>query len=139
MTELVDETRLLENPLLEGLRVRRTPEPLALTIFGASGDLTQRKLMPALYALAYRRLLPDRFGVVGAARTEMTADEFREQMREAVEKHGRDEFREDVWHELAEGMRYVAMEFEDEVAWDALAASLIDLDKARGTAGNRVY
>ena len=139
MTELVDETRLLENPLLEGLRVRRTPEPLALTIFGASGDLTQRKLMPALYALAYRRLLPDRFGVVGAARTEMTADEFREQMREAVEKHGRDEFREDVWRELAEGMRYVAMEFEDEVAWDALAASLIDLDKARGTAGNRVY
>ena len=60
------------NPLEEGLRRRRTPEPCALTIFGASGDLTQRKLFPALYALAVRNLLPPKFGVVGVARTEMT-------------------------------------------------------------------
>ena len=57
------------NPLEEGLRRRRTPEPCALTIFGASGDLTQRKLFPALYSLAYRRLLPEHFAVVGVART----------------------------------------------------------------------
>ena len=74
-----------ENPLLEGLQLRRTPEPCVLVIFGASGDLTQRKLMPALYSLAYRRLLPERFAVVGAARTEETDDEFRERMKEAVQ------------------------------------------------------
>ena len=54
-----------QNPLLEGLRLRRRPEPCLLVIFGASGDLTQRKLMPALYALAVRQLLPERFAVVG--------------------------------------------------------------------------
>src|SRR3712207_9484263 len=86
-----------ENPLLEGLRRRRTPEPCVLTIFGASGDLTQRKLFPALYALAFRDLLPKRFAVVGAARTDLSTDEFVERMREAVEQHGRDEFRRDVW------------------------------------------
>ena len=58
-----------ENPLLEGLRLRRTPDPCALVIFGASGDLTRRKLFPALYSLALRRLLPERFGIVGVART----------------------------------------------------------------------
>ena len=58
-----------ENPLLEGLRKRRQAEPCAMTIFGASGDLTQRKLFPALYALAFRSLLPPNFGVVGVART----------------------------------------------------------------------
>ena len=61
-----------ENPLLEGLKLRRRPEPCALVIFGASGDLTARKLFPALYSLAVRRLLPERFGVIGVARTEQT-------------------------------------------------------------------
>ena len=61
-----------ENPLLEGLRLRRTPDPCILVIFGASGDLTKRKLFPALYSLAFRRLLPERFAVVGTARTEET-------------------------------------------------------------------
>src|SRR5919206_529511 len=74
-----------ENPLVEGLRLRRTPEPCVFVIFGASGDLTQRKLMPALYALAYRRLLPERFAVVGAARSAESDEEFRERMKEAVQ------------------------------------------------------
>ena len=69
-----------ENPLLEGLQLRRTPDPCILVIFGASGDLTQRKLFPALYSLAFRRLLPERFAVVGTARTEETDDDFRERM-----------------------------------------------------------
>src|SRR5688572_32287828 len=89
-----------ENPLLEGLRKRRTAEPCALTIFGASGDLTQRKLIPALYSLACRNLLPPNFGVVGVARTPMTDDEFREKMQHAVIDHARDEFRPEVWDEL---------------------------------------
>ncbi len=128
-----------ENPLLEGMRRRRTPEPCALTIFGASGDLTQRKLFPALYALAVRHLLPERFGVLGVARTEMSTDEFRERMREAVEKHGRDEFREDVWDELAESVRYVATDFRDDGGWERVASCLGSLDEERGTGGNRVY
>jgi glucose-6-phosphate 1-dehydrogenase len=128
-----------ENPLLEGLRMRRTPEPCALTIFGASGDLTQRKLFPALYALAVRRLLPERFGVVGVARTEMTLEEFRERMRRAVEEHGRDEFREDVWQELADGLRYVSADLADAEDDAGIVEALNDLDTTRGTAGNRVY
>ena len=57
------------NPLLEGLQLRRRPEPCAIVIFGASGDLTKRKLFPALYALAFRKLLPEEFAIVGVART----------------------------------------------------------------------
>ena len=73
-------TATADNPLLEGLRLRRRPDPCILVIFGASGDLTSKKLMPALYALAVRGLLPEKFGIVGAARTEETDDEFRERM-----------------------------------------------------------
>src|SRR5256714_5077103 len=108
------EERQQENPLLEGLAVARQPEPCAMVIFGASGDLTKRKLFPALYSLAYRRLLPEKFGVVGVARTEETDEEFRERMKEAVQEFGRDELRDDVWQSLAEGMRYVASDFADE-------------------------
>jgi glucose-6-phosphate 1-dehydrogenase len=128
-----------ENPLLEGLRLRRTPEPCALTIFGASGDLTQRKLFPALYALAYRDLLPPQFGVVGVARTEIETEDFVERMRAAVEQHGRDEFKQEIWDELAAATRYVAMSFEDEAGWETLAETLGELDEERGTQGNRVY
>jgi glucose-6-phosphate 1-dehydrogenase len=128
-----------ENPLLEGLLLRRAPEPCVLVIFGASGDLTRRKLIPALYALEYRRLLPDRFAVVGVARTELSNDEWSGQMKEALQQHARDEFREDVWERLADGMLYVAMEAEDERGEDLLAQTLTELDETRGTAGNRVY
>ena len=62
------EDQRLENPLLAGLPVSRRPEPCALVIFGASGDLTKRKLFPALYSLAFRQLLPEKFGIVGVAR-----------------------------------------------------------------------
>jgi glucose-6-phosphate 1-dehydrogenase len=128
-----------ENPLLEGLRLQRTPDPCALVIFGASGDLTRRKLFPALYSLALRRLLPERFGVVGVARTEETDDGFRERMKDAVQEFGRDEFRDDMWEWLAEGMRYVATDFADEEGQNRVVQALNELDEQRGTAGNRVY
>ncbi|MEO8289966.1 MAG: glucose-6-phosphate dehydrogenase, partial [Gaiellaceae bacterium] len=127
------------NPLEEGLRRRRTPEPCALAIFGASGDLTQRKLFPALYALAVRHLLPPKFGVVGVARSEMTNDEFREKMRQAVVDHGRDEFQQEVWDELAEGIRYVATDFANPGGEEHVVTCLNELDETRGTAGNRLY
>jgi glucose-6-phosphate 1-dehydrogenase len=128
-----------ENPLLEGLRLRRTPDPCALVIFGASGDLTRRKLFPALYSLALRRLLPERFGVVGVARSEETDDEFRDRMKHAVQEFGRDEFRQDVWDWLAEGMHYVSTDFADEGGEDRVVDALNELDEQRKTGGNRVY
>jgi glucose-6-phosphate 1-dehydrogenase len=130
---------LEENPLLEGLELALTPEPCALVIFGASGDLTRRKLFPALYSLAYRQLLPPEFAVVGVARTEMTDDEFRERMEEAVREFGRDELRQDVWDSLAAGIRYVAAEFGSPEGVELLARTLTELDGERGTRGNRVY
>jgi glucose-6-phosphate 1-dehydrogenase len=128
-----------ENPLLEGLSLRRTPDPCALVIFGASGDLTHKKLMPALYALMLRRLLPPRFAIVGVARTEGDDDAFRKDMKEAVQKHARDEFREDVWDELAGSLHYLATDFADESGENALAELLTALDTEHELGGNRVY
>ncbi len=128
-----------ENPLLEGLRLRRRPEPCTLTIFGASGDLTKRKLFPALYSLAFHHVLPDRFAVLGVARTEMSTEKFRDGMKEAVREHGRDEFDEDVWEELAAGIRYLQADFGDEGSWDGLGRTLDELDAERGTNGNRIF
>jgi glucose-6-phosphate 1-dehydrogenase len=127
------------NPLLEGLRLQRKPEPCALVIFGASGDLTRRKLIPALYALAYRRLLPEHFAVVGVSRSEETTEGWSEATKEAVRQHARDEFREHVWESLAEGMRYVSTDFADDRGEDEVAETLNQIDEERGTAGNRVY
>ena len=128
-----------QNPLLEGLQVKRAPDPCMLVIFGASGDLTKRKLFPALYSLAYRRLLPERFAVVGVARTEESDEDFSERMKRAVQQHSRDEFRDDVWELLAKGMRYVATDFADEAGEDRLAQTLTELDSEHDTHGNRVY
>jgi len=128
-----------ENPLLEGLGIRRTPDPCILAIFGASGDLTKRKLFPALYSLAFRRLLPEKFSIVGVARSEEGDDEFRERMKEAVQQFSRDEFRDDVWDTLTDGMRYIAADFSDHKELDRLSAMMGEFDKQRGTGGNRVY
>jgi glucose-6-phosphate 1-dehydrogenase len=127
------------NPLLEGLRLRRTPEPCALVIFGASGDLTRRKLFPALYSLAYRRLLPERFGIVGVARTAQSTKQWVTEMRAGVKEFGRDELKADVWNELAAGMHYVATDFADDEGEDEVLSVLRRLDEERGTNGNRVY
>jgi glucose-6-phosphate 1-dehydrogenase len=127
------------NPLEEGLSLRRTPDPFALVIFGASGDLTHKKLMPALYALASRHLLPPRYAIVGVARTDGDDDEFREDMKKAVQQHARDEFRQDIWDDLAARMHYVATDFADEGGEDNLAQMLTTLDAELGLGGNRVY
>ncbi|MGZ4354681.1 MAG: glucose-6-phosphate dehydrogenase, partial [Gaiellaceae bacterium] len=124
---------------LDGLHLRRTPDPCVLTIFGASGDLTRRKIVPALYALTYRGLLPEKFGVVGVARTPESDEDFRNRMRDAVKEFARDEFDETTWAKLAEGMRYVTTDFSQESGFDDLARVLGELDEQRGTAGNRVY
>jgi glucose-6-phosphate 1-dehydrogenase len=127
------------NPLLDGLQLRRNPDPCALVIFGASGDLTQKKLFPALYSLAFRKLLPDRFAVLGVARSEETDAEFKERMRDAVQRFGRDEFKQEVWDALSEGMRYVATDFADAAGQDKVVSTLEQLDRDRGLHGNCVY
>ncbi len=132
-------TELAENPLAEGLELRRRPDPCAMVIFGASGDLAQRKLIPALYALAVRRLLPEHFGVVGVARSEESTEAYVARMGEAVREHARDEFREDVWAGLAAGMHYVAADVSEPGGTDPIVAALDGLDAERGTAGNRLY
>ena len=132
-------TELAENPLLAGLGPRRTPGPCALVVFGASGDLTRRKLFPAIYALAYRRLLPESFAVVGVARTEWSDDEFRSRMEDAVREFGRDEFRQETWEGLGDATRYVSTDFADEPGEDKLRGLLTELDEERGLRGNRVY
>ncbi|HSC90072.1 MAG TPA: glucose-6-phosphate dehydrogenase [Gaiellaceae bacterium] len=128
-----------ENPLLEGLRLGRTPEPCVIVIFGASGDLTHRKLFPALYSLAYRRLLPDQLGIIGIARTEQSTEAFCATMRDAVKDHGRDPFRDDVWQTLEDGIRYLATDFASEAGLDELMGVAAELDEQRGTRGNRLY
>ena len=77
-----------ENPLLEGLPLAQTPEPCVVVIFGASGDLTKRKIFPALYALALRRLLPENFAILGAARSDWTDEEFRRGWRRPFASSG---------------------------------------------------
>ena len=132
-------TETAENPLLEGLEVRRRPEPCVLTIFGASGDLTRRKIFPALYSLAARELLPERFAVLGVARSEMSTDDFVSAIEAAVREFGRDEFRQDVWDELARRTRYIATEFADEEGAERVRRCVTELDEEFGTKGNRVY
>src|SRR4029077_18083473 len=101
-----------------------------MVIFGASGDLTKRKLFPALYSLALRQLLPEKFGIVGGARTEERDGECRERMKAAVQECGRDDVRDDVWEWLAQGMHYVSDEGN-------LAEALREFEERRGTAGKR--
>jgi glucose-6-phosphate 1-dehydrogenase len=137
MTETTERQR--DNPLLEGLSFRRTPDPCALVIFGASGDLTHKKLMPALYSLAFRRLLPPRFAVIGVARTEGDDDSWREDMKQAVQQHARDEYRQDVWDELASNMHYTATDFADEGGEGKLEQLAEQCDEQSKLGGNRVY
>jgi glucose-6-phosphate 1-dehydrogenase len=123
----------MTNPLSEGLRLRRRPDPCVLAIFGASGDLTRRKLFPALYALAYRRLLPERFSVFGVARSEQTTAQFRAAMKQAVKDFGHDPFRQDVWDSLAKNLRYIATEFDSDAGEDSVAQMFDEFDEGDGT------
>jgi glucose-6-phosphate 1-dehydrogenase len=128
------------NPLREGLRIERTPAPCAMVIFGASGDLTMRKLIPALYDLAFERLLPAGFSVIGVARQENDDEGFRADMREGVNQFSR--YRpvdEDVWASFSQGLCYVRGDFTQPETFDLLRDRLETVDRERGTMGNRIY
>jgi glucose-6-phosphate 1-dehydrogenase len=127
------------NPLRVGLRRERAPEPVTVVIFGASGDLTQRKLVPALYNLHLERLLPSSFAVVGVARREMKDEEFREALRKGIEQHSRRPLDHDLWGELEARMSYLPGTFEDPAVYEKLRARLDEVDRAHGTGGNRLF
>ena len=126
-------------PLREGLRVGGASEPALFTIFGATGDLAQRKLLPAIYNLAKRGLLPPRFGVIGYARTDMTDDGFRRFAKAAIEAHSRTPIDERFWPAFASMLHYHAGGFDDSKHFHALARTLADLDKQIGGGAHRVF
>jgi glucose-6-phosphate 1-dehydrogenase len=128
------------NPLREGLVTRRTPEPCALVIFGATGDLTHRKLVPALYNLAHEGQLPAGFAIVGFARRPKTDEQFRAELLQSVEKFSRfSPINKAVWEALARGVFYHQADFNDADGFVRLSARLEQIDRDRGTAGRRVY
>ncbi len=130
---------LLENPFRVGLRQERTPEPLILVIFGASGDLTQRKLVPALYQMKRERRLPAEMTIVGVARREWSDAHFREQMRQGIEEFSDGIGNEELWADFAAGLYYCSGNMDEAESYEKLKARLEELDGKRGTRGNRVF
>ena len=126
------------NPLRAGARISRTPQPCALVIFGASGDLAARKIVPALYNLALARHLPAAFAVIGAARADLSAEQFREALQAALVQFSRTKpINEDVWRSFAETIHYVST--RDGEGYETLRHTLADLDVRAGTNGNRLF
>ena len=131
---------LYKNPLQEHDGATRQAEPCVLVIFGATGDLTARKLVPALYNLALDGQLPAHFACVGFARREKTHEEFREEMREAIEEFSRVKpLDPKLWEQFADQVFYHKSEFDNDDGYKSLDDTLKDLDKKLGTRGNRVF
>jgi glucose-6-phosphate 1-dehydrogenase len=132
-------TTFLENPLRVGLQQERIPEPQIVVIFGASGDLTQRKLIPAIYHLMQERRLPGELTIVGVARRDWSHEFFREHLKQGVEEFSDGIKAEDAWNSFAEGLFYCAGNMDDPTFYQKLNLFLSELDGRRGTFGNRVF
>jgi glucose-6-phosphate 1-dehydrogenase len=130
-----------QNPLRDprDKRLQKIAGPCSLVIFGVTGDLARKKLMPAVYDLANRGLLPPGFSLVGFARRDWADQDFGQIVYDAVKQHARTPFREDVWRHLAEGFRFVPGDFGDDEAFDNLAETVRSLDIERGTGGNHAF
>ena len=135
------EISAAHNPLRVGAdrRLSRIAGPSGLIIFGVTGDLSRKKLMPAVYDLANRGLLPPGFALVGFARRDWADEDFGRIVHDAVKEHARTPFDEEVWRQLAKGIRFVQGDFDDAAAFQRLAATVADLDRDRGTMGNHVF
>jgi len=131
---------IASNPLRRGLVEDRTSDACAVVIFGASGDLTRRKLMPALYNLAWARQLPGGFAVVGVARRDKTDESFRAEMKEAVSQFSRRKpIDAAAWADFERGIRYVRGDAGDASTYEALRSHLERVDAERGTRKNRLF
>jgi len=110
-----------------------------MVLFGVTGDLSRKKVMPAIYDLANRGLLPPGFSLTGFARRDWADQDFADIVHDSVKQHARTEFREETWRQLAEGFRFVPGEFDDDVAFDNLRRTIEELDQVRGTEGNHAF
>ncbi len=129
-----------ENPFSDPLRFERRAPPCAIVIFGANGDLTKRKLMPALYRLAYERRVPATFAVIGNSRTALSDDAFRLKMCESVREFLEDgPFDQAVWDSFERNLFYIPGDVNDPAFYKALSAKLDDVQKANQTAGNVLF
>ena len=129
------------NPLRDP-RDRRLPRiagPCGLVIFGVTGDLARKKLMPAVYDLTNRGLLPPGFALTGFARRDWATQDFEQIVHDSVKEHARTPFREATWRQLAEGIRFVQGEFNDTEAFERLRQTVDALDTERGTGGNHAF
>nr|WP_228046074.1 glucose-6-phosphate dehydrogenase [Saccharopolyspora sp. HNM0983] len=120
-------------------RLPRIAGPCGLTIFGVTGDLSRKKLMPAIYDLANRGLLPPAFSLTGFARRDWADQDFGQVVYEAVKENARTPFSQTVWDRLADGFRFVSGSFDDTEAFDQLARTVRELDQDRGTGGNHAF
>jgi glucose-6-phosphate 1-dehydrogenase len=129
------------NPLRDkrDKRMPRIAGPCAVVIFGVTGDLARKKLMPAIYDLANRGLLPPSFALIGFARRDWADEDFGNVVHDAVKQHARTPFRQEVWDRLAEGFRFVQGTFDDAAAFERLRDTLRKLDEERGTGGNHAF
>ena len=129
------------NPLRDpqDRRLPRIPEPCALVIFGVTGDLARKKLLPAVYDLANRGLLPPGFVVLGFARRDWGDGDFETLAREAARKHARTPWRDEVWARLAGNIKFVGGSFDDDAAFDQLASTLDELRDTHGIPGNAAF
>ena len=111
-----------------------------MVIFGASGDLTRRKLFPALYRLAQQRLVPSEFAILGTARQPHSDDEFRALMKAAIAEFGDDDsLDENAWQSFAKRIFYLGGEFTDAALYQKLKTKLEEIDKEYDTEGNRIF
>ncbi len=114
------------------------PKPFCLVIFGASGDLTRRKIIPSIYRLDILKLLPPNFFILGAARSGMSNDEFRSSMGDAVRETFPQDFSPDAWQAFARRISYVSLDYEDVNTFKGLSRKLGPLEKKNSTGGNRI-
>src|SRR5208283_275783 len=134
------ETMADANPFQDTLRFERRVPACAVVIFGANGDLTKRKLLPALYRLAYERRIPQTFAVIGNSRTAMSDDDFREKMKESVQKFLEDSpFDESIWESFAKGLYYIAGDLQDPQCYQSIANKLAEVEQQHQTAGNALF
>ena len=131
---------VVANPLRQGLAEERVPEPAAMVIFGASGDLAHRKLLPALYSLTRDRLLPSRFAIIGFARRAMTDEAFRDELRAACAEHARRRpLDSELWTAFAANIFYQQGSYDDPASFSALKTRLEGIERTLGLPGNRVF
>ncbi|MFN2538244.1 MAG: glucose-6-phosphate dehydrogenase, partial [Mycobacteriales bacterium] len=129
------------NPLRDprDRRLPKVPGPCALVVFGVTGDLARKKLIPAVYDLANRGLLPPGFVLLGFARRDWGDGEFESIAREAAQKGARTGWRDEVWQRIATATKFLPGSFDDDAAFDQLAQLLKDLDTSHGTGGNAAF